>query len=102
MQQKISTLLVKHIMKKTKRIKGSASTLEDGTFTFTPYNSLAPEERNFDLVRRTKVSSLWLGQKVISARLTFNRNNVPPLDVWIDETMKMYNELVEFVNSEAQ
>lgn len=87
-------------MEKSKKIKGSAVTHEDGSFTFTPYVSLPPEERNLEQIKKTRYSSLWIGGKSVSARLVFSRKNVPPLNVWIEEVMRMYNDLVDYVNQE--
>ena len=82
-------------METTKKVRGSAMSLSDGSFIFNPYVQLPPTARTMKLVKSTPHATLWMGKHKASIRMSFDRNSLPPFDVWISEITHMYQTLLE-------
>ena len=80
-------------MNNTKRLRGSAVMSEEGTFTFTPFSPLPEKERKMKLLFESHYGSLWMAKNKVSVRMVFDRQWVPPFQVWIEEMTMMYNTL---------
>ena len=76
-----------------KKVRGSAYTTNEGMFIFTPYLTLKNNEKPLQLIKSGTYSHLWISKNKITIHLSFNRQNIPPFEIWIKEISTLYDTL---------